>query len=160
MCGTSFSLCPLSPLSLISTAKKPITTLLSCELPKCWGGKPLDNWSSLWHYIIFQGSVKDWQQMYDFLLWTCICSTCGEGRDAEEKEMERENRNERSQMVANYVMLGVKVRTKELITAWRTKHSPERHPTHLPPSLCLVEESGFRDNWKQSKRGGGGAANT
>lgn len=32
-------------------------------------------------------------------------------------EREGENRNERTQMVANYVMLGVKARTKELITA-------------------------------------------
>lgn len=39
----------------------------------------------------------------------------------------RENRNERTQMVANYVMLGVKARTKELITAGEMKCSPERH---------------------------------
>lgn len=50
--------------------------------------KPLCNWPSLWHYIMFQGSVRDRQQMYDFLPWTCTCSTCGEGqcRDTEEEE--------------------------------------------------------------------------
>lgn len=34
----------------------------------------------------------------------------------EEKDMEEDNRNEEPQMVANYVMLRVKVGTKELIT--------------------------------------------
>jgi len=38
-------------------------------------------------------------------------------------------------MVANYVMLEVKVRTKELITAWEMKCSPERCTVNLSVHL-------------------------
>lgn len=82
---------------------------------------------------MFQGSVRDWQQMYDFLTWAYICSTYGEHSysEEEEEEIREEEEEPEPQMVANYVMLEVKVRTKELITAREMKRSPERQRESL-----------------------------
>lgn len=98
--------------------------------------------------------------MYIFLPRTYTCVTSGQEGMQRQKERERgkkeaeeeENGEKEPQMVANYMMLRVKVRTKELITAREMKCSPGKH-SHFLGAFCLSEESGFRNNWKQSEVG-------
>lgn len=70
-------------------------------------------------------------------------------------------------MVANYVMLRVKVRTKELITAREMKCSPERHRESLhafttshPFVLWKSQVSGIIGNSLKEEEREGGSINT
>lgn len=116
-------------------------------------GNSLSNRPLLVCCIILSETTTNRQQMYDFLPWTCICGTCGEGK--------RRRKEQGPQMVANYGLLRVKVRTKELIIDREMKHSQERpgksqswHVYYLPAFVQLEgQESGIIGN-SLEKRGG------
>lgn len=70
--------------------------------------------------------------MSDFLPWKhAYVAHVVKAVGGKQKRMTWSKRIGESQMVANYVMLGVKVRTKDLITAWEMKCSPERNREFL-----------------------------
>lgn len=103
--------------------------------------------------------------MYDFLPWMCMCSTCGERRqrDTEEKEVEEENRNESPRWwpIMWCWELKWEQRSSSQPEKWNAlQRDTVNLSTQILPPFCLVEESGFRNNWKQSEGGGGGSANT
>lgn len=109
---------------------------------------------------MFQESVRDWQQMYDFLTWAYICSTYGEHSYSETQRRKRQRRRRRNQSPRWWPIMWC----WELKWEQRSSSQPEKWTalqrdtvnlsTHFIPFFCLEEESGFRNNWKQSEEVG------
>lgn len=108
---------------------------------------------------MFQGSVRDWLQMYNFLPWTCICSTYAESSrgDREETEMEEDNRNESPRWWP--IMWCWELKWEQKSSSQPEKQNALKRDTvnlstHLLPSFCPVEECRFGNNWRHTEKGG------